>query len=53
MDKAPDIKPIRTKEYEVPKSRYSQVGSLPTRSILLGPSGSGKSIITKYDIRFL
>ena len=50
MDKAPDIKPIRTKEYEVPKSRYSQVGSLPTRSILLGPSGSGKSILLQNMI---
>ena len=50
MDKAPDIKAIRTKEYEVPKSRYSQVGSLPTRSILLGPSGSGKSILLQNMI---
>jgi len=50
MEKAPDIKPIRTKEYDVPKSKYSQVGSLPTRSILLGPSGSGKSILLQNMI---
>ena len=46
----PSIKPIRTKEYDVPKSKYSQVGSLPTRSILLGPSGSGKSILLQNMI---
>ena len=46
----PSIKPIRTKEYDVPKSKYPQVGSLPTRSILLGPSGSGKSILLQNMI---
>ena len=50
MEKAPDIKPIRTKEYDVPKSKYLQVGAIPTRSIILGPSASGKN---KYAIRYL
>ena len=36
------IKPIKTREYEVPESRYKQVGKLPFRTIILGSSGSGK-----------
>ena len=43
MEKTPDIKPIKTKGYDVSKSRYSQLSALPVRSIILGPSGSGKS----------
>ena len=45
MENAPDIKPIRTKEYDAPPSKYKVVGALPTRAIILGPSGSGKSIL--------
>ena len=48
--KAPDIKPIKTKEYQVPESRYSQVGKLPFRSIILGSSGSGKTILLQNMI---
>ena len=43
-DEIPTIKPIKLKEYEVKQSKYNIVPRLPTRSILLGPSGSGKSI---------
>ena len=50
MNQTPNVKPIRTKEYDVPKSKYSVVGSLPTRSIILGPSGSGKSILLQNMI---
>jgi ABC-type dipeptide/oligopeptide/nickel transport system ATPase component len=50
MESKPNIKPIKTKEYDVPKSKYSVVGSLPTRSIILGPSGSGKSILLQNMI---
>ena len=50
MGNAPDIKPIRTKEYDVPASKYKVVGSLPTRAIILGPSGSGKSILLQNMI---
>ena len=50
MNQTPNVKPIRTKEYEVPKSKYSVVGALPTRSIILGPSGSGKSILLQNMI---
>ena len=47
---APIIKPIKTKEYEVPKSRYKQAGALPFRSIILGASGSGKTILLQNMI---
>ena len=50
MNQTPNVKPIRTKEYDVPKSKYSVVGLLPTRSIILGPSGSGKSILLQNMI---
>ena len=50
MNQAPDVKPIRTKEYDVPKSKYSVVGPFPTRAIILGPSGSGKSILLQNMI---
>ena len=52
-DDIPIIKPIKLKEYEVKQSKYNIASKLPIRSIILGPSGSGKSIITKYDIRYL
>ena len=50
MDNVPNIKPIRTKEYDVPKSEYLQVGAIPTRSIILGPSASGKNILLQNMI---
>ena len=40
----PIIKPIQTKQYETKQSKYNVVSKLPLRSIVLGPSGSGKSI---------
>ena len=50
MHKIPKIQPIRTKEYDTSQSSYSMVGNLPARSILLGPSGSGKSILLQNMI---
>ena len=41
----PNIQPIKTKEYNVKQSKYPHVGKLPTRSILLGPSSSGKTVL--------
>ena len=52
MSDVPIIKPIKLKEYEVKQSKYNIASKLP-RSIILGPSGSGKSIITEYDIRYI
>ena len=45
MLNAPDIKPIKVKEFEVKQSKYPHCGKLPTRSIVLGPSGSGKTVL--------
>jgi ABC-type sugar transport system ATPase subunit len=49
-DKAPVIKPIKVKEFEFKQSKYKQCGSLPVRSILLGPSGSGKGVLLQNMI---
>ena len=49
-DKAPVIKPIKLKEYTFKQSKYKQCGSLPVRSIILGPSGSGKGILLQNMI---
>ena len=42
-EKAPIIKPIKVKEYQVKQSRYEHVSKLPTRSIINAASGSGKT----------
>ena len=44
MINAPNIKPIRVKEFEAKQSKYSHCGKLPIRSVILGPSGSGKTV---------
>ena len=49
-DKAPVIKPIKVKEFEYKQSKYKQCGSLPVRSVLLGPSGSGKGVLLQNMI---
>jgi hypothetical protein len=50
MTEIPIIKPIQTKEYETKQSKYNVVSKLPLRSIVLGPSGSGKSILLQNMI---
>ena len=50
MEKVPDIKPIRLKEYNVKQSKYNMVGRIPIRQIVLGPSGCGKGIFIQNDI---
>ena len=49
-DEIPTIKPIKLKEYEVKQSKYNVVSKLPVRAIILGPSGSGKSILLQNFI---
>ena len=49
-DEIPTIKPIRLKEYEVKQSKYNVVSKLPMRAVILGPSGSGKSILLQNFI---
>ncbi len=41
----PNTKPLKLIEYETKQSKYSMVPSLPMRSIVLGPSGSDKTIL--------
>ena len=49
-DKAPIIKPIKVKEYEFKQSKYKQCGTLPVRSIILGPSSAGKGVLLQNMI---
>jgi len=49
-DEIPTIKPIKLKEYEVKQSKYNVVSKLLMRAIILGPSGSGKSILLQNFI---
>ena len=44
-EKAPVIKPIKVRRFEFKQSKYKQCGELPIRSLLLGPSGSGKGVL--------
>ena len=50
MEKVPDIKPIKLKEYNVKQSTYNMVGRIPIRQIVLGPSGCGKGIYIQNEI---
>ena len=43
--KIPKLEPIKVKQFESKQSKYEQVGKLPLREIILGPSGSGKGIL--------
>ena len=45
MTEIPIIKPVKLEEYNVKQSKYPMVGKLPTRALLVGPSGSGKGIL--------
>ena len=49
-EEIPTIKPIKLKEYEVKQSKYNVVSKLPMRAVILGPSGSGKSILLQNMI---
>ena len=49
-DQIINIQPIKVKEHEVKQSKYHQVGKLPIRSILLAPSGSGKTVLLQNMI---
>jgi len=43
--KIPKLEPVKLKTFESKQSKYEQVGKLPCRSLILGPSGSGKGIL--------
>ena len=42
----PIIKPIKLKDFETKQPKYSMIGRLPTRSVICGPSGSGKGVLS-------
>ena len=42
---APNIKPIQLNEYTSKQSNYEIVPKLPMRSMLVGPSGGGKTVL--------
>jgi len=41
----PTIKPIKTFNFESKQSTYAHSGKLPTRSLILAPSGGGKTVL--------
>ena len=43
--KAPIIKPIKLKQYECKQSNYEVAPELPMRSLILSPSGGGKTVM--------
>jgi len=46
----PKIQPIRTQEFESKQSRCSHSAKLPTRSLILAPSGGGKTVLLQNMI---
>ena len=46
----PKVQPIKLKEYTSKQSKYPQCAKLLMRSIILGPSGSGKPILLQNFI---
>ena len=48
--KKPIIKPVDVKSYVVKQSKYARAPKLPVRSVILGPRGSGKSVLLQSMI---
>ena len=46
----PSIKPIKVPEYDSKQSKYMFSGKLPTRSLILAPSGGGKTVLLQNMI---
>ena len=45
QNETPNIQPFKLTEFETKQSKYKMVGKLPTRALLVGPSGSGKGVL--------
>ena len=43
--KAPIIKPVKLKQSECEQSNYEVAPELPMRSLILSPSGGGKTVL--------
>ena len=53
-NKIPKIEPIKLKEFDTKQSKYPMVPQIPFRSVIVGPSGSGKNkFTTKYGLRHI
>jgi carboxylesterase type B len=50
MKEVPDVRPRDIKEFRSKQSRFPQVPKLPMRSLIYGPSGSGKSVLLQSMI---
>ena len=46
----PNAQPIKLTEFETKQSKYKMLGKLPTRALLVGPSGSGKGVLLQNMI---
>jgi ABC-type transporter Mla maintaining outer membrane lipid asymmetry ATPase subunit MlaF len=46
----PEIKPLSVTKFNTQQSKYAMCAELPMRSIILGPSGSGKSVLLQNMI---
>ena len=46
----PNIKPIRMEEYTSKQSKYEHCAKLPTRSLIVAPSGGGKTVLLQNMI---
>jgi len=47
---APKIKPIKFDEFSSSQSKYEHAAQLPTRSLILAPSGGGKTVLLQNMI---
>ena len=47
---APKVEPIKIKKHTVKQSNYGIVGKLPIRDVILGPSGSSKTVLLQNMI---
>ena len=48
--KTPVIQPIQLNEFDAKQSRYGMLPHLPSRSVILGPSGMGETILLQNMI---
>ncbi len=47
MNKASTVEPIHVWEFTAKQSNYDVCGKLPPRSVILGPSGTGKAVLLR------
>ena len=49
-NKVPIIKPIKLQEFDTKQSKYDMVPRVPFRSLVLAPSGGGKTVLIQNMI---